>query len=76
MAIVSFSVRIEQDLKSKIEELAELNYRSLNGEINKALDFYISYFTNGNNTDVIPVQTISEPKRTITDLKNIEIDEF
>lgn len=35
------SISISQQLKEQLEQLAKNNYRTLNGEINKALDFYI-----------------------------------
>ena len=35
------SISISQQLKVQLEQLAKANYRTLNGEINKALDFYI-----------------------------------
>ena len=35
------SISISQQLKAQLEQLAKNNYRTLNGEINKALDFYI-----------------------------------
>lgn len=62
MATVGFSIRIEKSMRGKLEELARSNYRTLNGEINKALDFYIKY---GQGEPVIvqnaPVQVESEP---------------
>lgn len=35
------SISISQQLKGQLEHLAKNNYRTLNGEINKALDSYI-----------------------------------
>ena len=35
------NISISQQLKVQLEQLAKTNYRTLNGEINKALDFYI-----------------------------------
>lgn len=35
------SISIGQQLKEQLEQLAKINYRTLNGEINKALDLYI-----------------------------------
>ena len=35
------SISIGQGLKEQLEQLAKANYRTLNGEISKALDFYI-----------------------------------
>lgn len=62
MATVGFSIRIETSMRKALEELASANYRTLNGEINKALDFYIKY---GQGESVMvqnaPVQVASEP---------------
>lgn len=35
------SISISSQLKDQLEQFAKANYRTLNGEINKALDFYI-----------------------------------
>lgn len=35
------SISINPKLKEQLEQFAKANYRTLNGEINKALDFYI-----------------------------------
>lgn len=35
------SISINPWVKEQLEQLAKTNYRTLNGEINKALDFYI-----------------------------------
>ena len=35
------SISINPQVKAQLEQLAKANYRTLNGEINKALDFYI-----------------------------------
>ena len=35
------SISISPQIKEQLEQLAKVNYRTLNGEINKALDFYI-----------------------------------
>lgn len=35
------SISINQQVKAQLEQLAKANYRTLNGEINKALDWYI-----------------------------------
>lgn len=35
------SISISPEVKAQLEQLARANYRTLNGEINKALDFYI-----------------------------------
>ena len=35
------SISISSQIKEQLEQLAKINYRTLNGEINKALDWYI-----------------------------------
>lgn len=35
------SISLNPQIKEQLEQLAKANYRTLNGEINKALDFYI-----------------------------------
>ena len=35
------SISISPQIKEQLEQLAKINYRTLNGEINKALDWYI-----------------------------------
>lgn len=35
------SISISLQVKEQLEQLAKANYRTLNGEINKALDWYI-----------------------------------
>ena len=35
------SISISSQIKEQLEQLAKRNYRTLNGEINKALDWYI-----------------------------------
>ena len=86
MGQVGFSIRIESDMKLKLEELASLNFRTLNGEINKALDFYIKYgsgeFPMVQNVPVIePPRPVIEPKTTETVLNTNnfgedEVEEF
>lgn len=35
------SISISPQIKEQLEQLAKINYRTLNGEINKALDCYV-----------------------------------
>ena len=35
------SISISFHIKEQLEQLAKMNYRTLNGEINKALDWYV-----------------------------------
>ena len=35
------SISISPQIKEQLKQLAKVNYRTLNGEINKALDWYI-----------------------------------
>lgn len=55
------SISISPQLKEQLEQFAKANYRTLNGEINKALDFYIL-----SQGDGIPMQkeVISTPNST------------
>ena len=55
------SISISPQIKKQLEQLAKVNYRTLNGEINKALDFYIL-----SQCDGIPMQkeVISTPNST------------
>ena len=41
------SISIGPQIKEQLEQLAKINYRTLNGEINKALDWYILSQTDG-----------------------------
>ena len=65
------SISINPQVKIQLEQLARANYRTLNGEINKALDFYIlsqsdaagrqkGSFTTPTNTIEAPILTQTE----------------
>lgn len=41
MTTVRLSIQIDVHKRKLLEEIAKSNYRSLNGEINKALDWYV-----------------------------------
>ena len=41
MTTVRLSIQIDIHKRKLLEEIAKSNYRSLNGEINKALDWYV-----------------------------------
>ena len=67
------SISISPQLKAQIEQLAKVNYRTLNGEINKALDFYI---LSQGNAEVVrkeslttPTQIVEAPSLTQTEVK-------
>lgn len=38
-----FTASLDVELKKKLEEVAESNYRKLNGELNVAVEFYLKY---------------------------------
>lgn len=66
MALTKFSIQIDKAMKTKLEDMAKENYRSLNGEINKALDFYIKYNDMGENMGFNTlINHPKEPKRTL-----------
>ena len=63
------SISIGPQIKEQLEQLAKINYRTLNGEINKALDWYIlSQFdgelvkTNISTTPTHAIETSIEPQ--------------
>ena len=66
------SISISQQLKAQLEQLAKINYRTLNGEINKALDFYILSQGDGvtMQKDILstPTHIIEEPILTQTEV--------
>lgn len=64
------SISISSQIKEQLEQLAKRNYRTLNGEINKALDWYVLSQGDGElmktNTLTTPhhaIATSIEPKR-------------
>ena len=66
------SISINPQVKAQLEQLAKANYRTLNGEINKALDFYI--FSQGDvigkqkDSFTTPTHIIKEPIITQTEV--------
>ena len=56
------SISISSQIKEQLEQLAKRNYRTLNGEINKALDWYVL-----NQGDGVAVQkeTFTTPTHAI-----------
>ena len=55
------SISINEQVKGQLEQLAKINYRTLNGEINKALQVYISLQVGEVTT---PKEIISTPPTT------------
>lgn len=41
MTPLRLSISVSSEIKNKLEQLAKANFRTLNGEINKALDSYV-----------------------------------
>ena len=66
------SISISPQIKEQLEKLAKVNYRTLNGEINKALDFYIlsQGDTVGGQKEVLttPTHIIEAPILTQTEV--------
>ena len=56
------SISISSQIKEQLEQLAKINYRTLNGEINKALDWYVL-----SQSDEVAVQkeTLTTPTHVI-----------
>lgn len=56
-----FSISISSQMKRQLEKMAKVNFRNLNGEINKALDDYIKQ--NGECVDIDePIESSFEPQ--------------
>lgn len=85
MEMTRFSITIPKNLKQSMEELAVLNFRTLNGEISKALDLYIKgvngqivapepiHYTPTVQTMVIDSAPVEE---NINQFTNEEVEEF
>ena len=56
------SISISSHIKEQLEQLAKMNYRTLNGEINQALDWYV--FSQGNGI-VMEKETLTTPTHAI-----------
>ena len=56
------SISISSQIKEQLEQLAKINYRTLNGEINKALDWYV---LNHFNDEVVKKETLTTPIHVI-----------
>lgn len=65
------SISISSQIKEQLEQLAKINYRTLNGEINKALDWYILSQFDGvvmqKETLTTPTHIIEAPSLTQTE---------
>ena len=66
------SISIGSQIKEQLEQLAKINYRTLNGEINKALDWYVlSQFDGGAmqketlTTPTHAIETSSQPQTEV-----------
>lgn len=63
-----FSASLDKDLKKKLEEVGEKNFRKLNGELNAAVAFYLKHAVTTvafveNKEEVAPA-TIEQPSIT------------
>lgn len=87
MAAGKFSITLDANKRKTLEELAMKNYRSLNGEINMAIDLYIQQATMGavfvQAPSVVPVAPVvqevevkEDKPMTIDDFGDEEVDEF
>ena len=56
------SISISPQIKEQLEQLAKMNYRTLNGEINKALAWYL---LNQNEGVVMKKETLTTPTHAI-----------
>lgn len=56
------SISISLNIKEQLEQLAKINYRTLNGEINKALDFYI---LSQGDVEVVQKEALTTPTSII-----------
>ena len=56
------SISISPQIKEQLEQLAKENYRTLNGEINKALDWYI---LSQGNVEVVQKEALTIPTSII-----------
>ena len=56
------SISISSQIKKQLEQLAKMNYRTLNGEINKALDWYVLSQDDG---VVMQKETLTTPTHVI-----------
>lgn len=88
MATSTFSVKIDAEKRRILEDMAKSNYRSLGGEINMAIDLYLSHLAKGGTFIQVPVSMLvgsevkqheefAEPKEmTINDFGDDEVDEL
>ena len=56
------SISISPQIKERLEQLAKINYRTLNGEINKALDWYV---LNQNEGELVKANILTTPNHAI-----------
>ena len=56
------SISISSHIKEQLEQLAKMNYRTLNGEINKALDWYVLQHS---DSEVMQKETFTTPTHAI-----------
>lgn len=88
MNVTKLSISLDAEKKKILEGMAKSNYRSLNGEINMAIDLYINQVTNGNkfiqvqpftaSIDPVQVEEVKQEETTMTmdSFGDDEVDDF
>ena len=66
------SISISSNIKVQLEQLAKMNYRTLNGEINKALDCYVLSQADGTE---IKKETLTTPTHIIETSIELQTEE-
>ena len=56
------SISISSQIKEQLEQLAKMNYRTLNGEINKALDWYVLSQSDG---ELVKTNILTTPTHVV-----------
>ena len=56
------SISISPQIKEQLEQLAKINYRTLNGEINKALDWYVLQHSDG---ELVKANILTTPTHVV-----------
>ena len=77
---VTFSIKIDAEKRKILESMAKSNYRSLNGEINMALDLYIKQVIAGGPFAQMPVNlpviTAVQEQKAVQEPKEMSINDF
>lgn len=76
-----FTASLNADLKKRLEEVAENNYRKLNGELNVAVEFYLKYgvskvvFSSDKDNDDDSDVNTDKPLEIVNDTPSKEVSE-